>query len=402
MRKMNLDEQKVIELYEKYDSARPVAEAFGCSDESIYRVLKRHGIPRTHRRPKEKAKTANCRRGARFCPALIVQLDTIAKTSVREIAQIVGSCEGTVTRVLRQHGIAKYSSPVRKSDFDIDAIEREYLAGASSYELGEKYGVLSTTIGKWMRKRGHRLGKGSRSSKGGKACAKIAGELAIERRRRKFDTIADKVEYVSGTYGSTTVRCKTCGRTFWWDNKRMWSMDVPCPRCRGTDNESRHLEGMRRREERRQQREAAREWRLSVPHICKECGDPFYSERNSACYCSDACRKKANNRRRQERAKRTGVSRGDYHRRMRIMVTKETYDPSVTLAAVYKKHHGRCCECGRKTYRTSGWDPCRATLDHVIALANNGTHTWDNVQLLCSECNSRKRDLGQMRLAMAV
>jgi 5-methylcytosine-specific restriction endonuclease McrA len=33
---------------------------------------------------------------------------------------------------------------------------------------------------------------------------------------------------------------------------------------------------------------------------------------------------------------------------------------------------------------------------------NYGTHTWDNVQLLCSDCNSKKRDLGQMRLPMAI
>jgi 5-methylcytosine-specific restriction endonuclease McrA len=50
--------------------------------------------------------------------------------------------------------------------------------------------------------------------------------------------------------------------------------------------------------------------------------------------------------------------------------------------------------------RSKHYNPQRATLDHVIALANNGTHTWDNVQLLCSDCNSKKRDLGQMRLAI--
>ena len=86
---------------------------------------------------------------------------------------------------------------------------------------------------------------------------------------------------------------------------------------------------------------------------------------------------------------------------MRIKVTKSTYDRTVTLDAVYKKYRGRCCECGCQTTRTSDYDPRQATLDHIIALANNGTHTWDNVQLLCSECNSNKRDLGQMRLAIA-
>ena len=85
---------------------------------------------------------------------------------------------------------------------------------------------------------------------------------------------------------------------------------------------------------------------------------------------------------------------------MRVVVSADTYDRSVTLSSVYRKFGGRCCLCGRRTFRTSEYSPSRATLDHIIALANNGTHTWDNVQLLCADCNSKKRDLGQMRLAI--
>jgi 5-methylcytosine-specific restriction endonuclease McrA len=87
---------------------------------------------------------------------------------------------------------------------------------------------------------------------------------------------------------------------------------------------------------------------------------------------------------------------------MRIAVTPETYNHAITLSAVYKKFGGVCCECGRKTRRTKKYAPDMATLDHIIALANNGTHTWDNVQLLCATCNSNKRDLGQMRLSIAI
>ena len=87
---------------------------------------------------------------------------------------------------------------------------------------------------------------------------------------------------------------------------------------------------------------------------------------------------------------------------MRIEITRETYDRTVNTAAVYKKYGGVCCQCGRKTFRTKDYTPLQATLDHVVALANNGTHTWDNAQLLCAECNSNKRDLGQMRLPIAI
>ena len=74
----------------------------------------------------------------------------------------------------------------------------------------------------------------------------------------------------------------------------------------------------------------------------------------------------------------------------------------MTLDAVFKRFKGKCCACGCKVYRSKDYRPDQATLDHIIALANNGTHTWDNVQLLCSDCNSKKRDLGQMRLPIAV
>lgn len=270
----------------------------------------------------------------------------------------------------------------------------EYVVlGMSTYELGEKYGVNHATISKWMRERGHCRGKGGNSSKGGKACA----ELAKLRYVQRFESVADKVEYLSGDYGSTTVRCKTCGREFWWDSKRMWVMDVPCPRCRGVDNESRHLAKLQREYERKQQLEAAREWRLSVPRICKECDEPFYSEHNDAAYCCDTCRRKA-----KQRSKAKQPSAGGYRKRLRIVRTKATYDPSVTLNAVYKRFKGKCCACGCKVYRSQEYRPDQATLDHIIALANNGTHTWDNVQLLCSDCNSRKRDLGQMRLPIAI
>jgi hypothetical protein len=157
---------------------------------------------------------------------------------------------------------------------------------------------------------------------------------------------------------------------------------------------------LQREYEHEQQLEAAREWRLSVPRVCKECGEPFYSEYPTAVYCSDGCRKRANNRKNEERKKRNGRNACSYRHRMRIEKTPETYDPSVTLDALYKRKRGKCAMCGCKTVRSSHYSPRWATLDHIVALGNNGTHTWDNMRLACHECNTRKRDLGQMRLAI--
>lgn len=49
----------------------------------------------------------------------------------------------------------------RREDLPIDAIEQEYLNGATTYFLGEKYGVDHSTISKWMRSLGHFRGRGN-------------------------------------------------------------------------------------------------------------------------------------------------------------------------------------------------------------------------------------------------
>ena len=69
----------------------------------------------------------------------------------------------------------------------------------------------------------------------------------------------------------------------------------------------------------------------------------------------------------------------------------------------------RCQICGRVVDVSDRWINERGnwcygrlypTLDHIVALSNGGTDTYDNVQLACKRCNSKKQDKGQMRLAI--
>lgn len=329
----------------------------------------------------------------KYCPALVRLMYVIGKRTTAEISHKLHVPIQSVCNILRRQCGADYVSRRDKvAGVCIDSIEREYLAGASTYELGEKYGVNHATISKWMRERGHCRGKGGNpnSSRGREVRKERVVKEAVERLDANL-----AIELIK--YGSPAkVLCKKCGSEYEW-GRWSWNADEPCPHCRELLRIDMQRVRDRKQYEREQQRIAAREWLLSVPRICKECGEPFYSEHERAAYCCDKCRKRASRRR---DARRGRV--GEYRKRMRIVRTKATYDPSVTLDAVYKRFKGKCCACGCKVYRSKKYRPDQATLDHIIALANNGTHTWDNVQLLCSDCNSRKRDLGQMRLPMAI
>lgn len=50
---------------------------------------------------------------------------------------------------------------------------------------------------------------------------------------------------------------------------------------------------------------------------------------------------------------------------------------------VWRRDRGRCVECGSRE---------RLEFDHVIAVANGGSNTARNVQVLCEDCNRRKSD----------
>ena len=353
------------------------------------------------------------------CNAYVAMLYTILGLSQKEIRNETGWTQHAISNAVSRRCDVAYKTTRSKrftyaDGYDLDQIEREYLDGASSYELGEKYGVNPATISKWMRSRGIHMGKGNHQrpeNRNGSGHEYVYSDLmreqhqqshreGEERFREKLRKATDgKFEYVSDyrtpDRNKAVIRCVECGYTT--SHTIHLKGDIRCPMCAERENQYRkHCD--------EQIREAAREWRLSVPRICKHCGMPFYSEYDDALYCSDKCKRNAKARRKRASRKARGVStpsqRNKHKRRMRVALTPDTYDRSVTLDAVYKKYRGRCRICGCKTVRSKGYDPRMATLDHVIALANNGTHTWDNVQLLCAECNSKKRDKGQMRLAV--
>ena len=56
----------------------------------------------------------------------------------------------------------------------------------------------------------------------------------------------------------------------------------------------------------------------------------------------------------------------------------------ISIDALYDRDLGICGKCSEPTLRED------ASIDHITAVVNGGTHTWDNVQLSHLVCNKRK------------
>jgi 5-methylcytosine-specific restriction endonuclease McrA len=339
-------------------------------------------------------------------------LYTILGLSQKEIRNETGWTQHAISNAVSRRCDVAYKTTRSKrftyaDGFDLDQIEREYLNGATTYDLGKKYGVNHHTISDWMRKRGICLGKGAhQEGRSGKTKANgkyVYSERMHEINQRKHEDgerrfamrlekyFGGRFEYVGGFRDGgrlvATVRCVTCGHEF------VHSIDVrtnwQCPKCVEAEQAMRQQES----DARRYERMFAKIREYSLDKTCAECGSIFHSTSSSALYCSDKCRNRSRDR------NRTRVSNGfrHYYHVKYGDAYREHYDPSVTLNALYERDGGICQICGEPC----DWDdkewgcmgPTYPSIDHIVPRAKGGDHFWSNVQLAHCMCNSRKRDL---------
>ena len=162
--------------------------------------------------------------------------------------------------------------------------------------------------------------------------------------------------------------------------------------------------------------------------ICKGCFDLFIPDTERINYCSAKCLKEVEWEWQEARLLDTGATdkqlekHRQHHpkyRRKRVLQgaaalemgeymaamqelradrIKASRSDNINLDDLIKRDKGVCYLCGGKVSKRrkggigQSWRSDRKypTVDHVIPLSRNGTHTWDNVKLAHWSCNMNK------------
>lgn len=179
-------DDRIIELYEKYETCRQVAEELGVSIESVRRVLIGHGISRTHRHPKPFPK--------RSCPSYcdidvseVVKLYSDGKSTV-EIGRMMGCSYETVNRRLKEAGV-----PLRKTNtgsrfhIDREKLEALLLSGKTMGQIAEEIGCKRGVVAERCKEYGLNPGRGNVSyAVIARTCPECGNEYETHKRDQRF------------------------------------------------------------------------------------------------------------------------------------------------------------------------------------------------------------------------
>ena len=105
---------------------------------------------------------------------------------------------------------------------------------------------------------------------------------------------------------------------------------------------------------------------------CLRCGKAIQDATGTRKYCSATCR-------------RAG------QRQSRKAMLRRAFVEPVSMAVLRRRDEDRCRLCGKPVdFTTQPPHPSAATIDHVIALARGGEHSYGNTQFAHHRCNTAK------------
>ena len=204
-------------------------------------------------------------------------------------------------------------------------------------------------------------------------------------------------EYVDGFTncdGMVNIRCKVCGHVQRRSLITIRHKNIVCENCERLATEEKAKQEEQQRSQQRSLEAERKEWEKAVKRkakqlsfaVCECCGSLFFP--TSGCnkkYCSAECADKHHNSTKKDR-------------RMRNLSTVMV-DKDITLKDLFKRDGGLCAICGKRCRWDDKQELAAGTIvtykdypsvDHIVPLSKGGKHAWDNVQLACRSCNSRK------------
>lgn len=371
------DDLALVEAYKESKRCRIVAETFGCSDETVRRALIKYNVPRVKKHPrlvtKQKATEEELRQ--------IVEEYYSTSANINDLAKKYHRSQNTISKAINTFGHGMKYNAINSKKITDQQILDGIAEGLTRTQIANRYGVHVENLARRMSKLGVHAKYALHSNVLLSDCwhyNKTQDDKAKE--------ILPGFRYIETKKSRVRLKCKACGSVIERDKKALSQGGVKCEHC----------------EEVRKSEKDLLDCRISLvrvlsavaesrtPKQCPICGEVFYSQYSNTVYCSDKCRRRHSNRRKR---KRKGSS--IRHRCKKYGVF---YDPSVTSEKIFARDHYQCKICGLFCIiGDTSWNgyigPYSPTVDHIVALANGGTHTWNNVQCAHAICNSKKRDL---------
>lgn len=306
----------------------------------------------------------------------------------KDVAEATGCSVSCVYAAWKRAGLKKKLTP-RQAE-----VKRLREIGMCSVEIADQLGIESKHVVQTAKAIGMPFTQEERlkAIRIGQDRSKIAQhrteEDAAKRAKAYFLENLPDWEYLSGylnSDGFILVRCKRCGAEAKKSAVSVRHNATGVMRCQTCERIKEAALEEKRREE-KEHRQRLKFWNQNFQQerfqMCAECGAIYTG--TGRRFCSDDCRRKFSNRRKDTRINRA---------------TKK--DSTITLRKLYIRDNGVCWICGgrcsfndisvdeRRNYIVGATYP---SIDHVYPLSKGGCHTWENVKLAHHRCNTLKRD----------
>lgn len=320
-------------------------------------------------------------------------------------------------------GLMWTKSPVRD-----EAIEY-YLQGHTIQEVSDRFGISISRIDNELRTSGiyktQEQKKDSWRENLAKASAK-SRENALEQARLIHINRLDGLgfDYIERNDKKIKIRHRECAFVFERTAHHISNGNVICPKCTKAERDRQRAEKKRLEKIEIQERKARQEaerieknplglssYQLSIQdkldtvRICDVCGKKYTvrsrMKTENLKYCSDngCCSEDCRKKRARRKQKMLGYNDTHRHRARKYGCI---YESGITLKKLIKRDGLRCALCGEMCDPndhewSEHFGPTSPTIDHIIPMSKGGGHVWNNVQVAHAICNSRKRDLLEVR-----